>query len=348
MSTSKTNFFTSILQTAACHARRCFCFLHTAHHHLIAPTAQCGKTAIIIGLHQRRDAKKTAIVIGLRKRRDAEKTAEERFNMLARGWLAYPVTSIHAHLPPKSGCRNHIPRLANNLYNRSSAVDSLLHNQPQVGKPTWGYNYTTALRRLPHPSKKTPIINALRQQRNAKKTAEERFHTLARGWLAYPVTPIHSQLPPKSGCRSHIPRLANNLYNRSSAVDSLLIQLTPGRQANLGLQLSNRPSAVASSIGRHPQNPPIIIGLRQRRDAKKTAEERFHTLARGWLAYPVTPMHAHLPPKSGCRNPISRLAILVLFDYFRNKMFYELHRCIIPHRFFDKRPRSHSRQRASR
>ena len=35
-------------------------------------------------------------------------------------------------------------------------------------------------------------------------TAEERFHTLARGWLAYPVTPIHSQLPPKSGCRNTI------------------------------------------------------------------------------------------------------------------------------------------------
>ena len=68
------------------------------------------------------------------------KTAEERFNMLARGWLAYPVTPMHAQLPPKSGCRNVIPRLANNLYNRSSAVDSLIHNQPQVGKPTWGYN----------------------------------------------------------------------------------------------------------------------------------------------------------------------------------------------------------------
>ena len=40
------------------------------------------------------------------------KTAEERFNMLARGWLAYPVTSMHAHLPPKSGCRNIIPRFA--------------------------------------------------------------------------------------------------------------------------------------------------------------------------------------------------------------------------------------------
>ena len=105
----------------------------------IAPTAQCEKNALIIGLRQRRNAKKTA---------------EERFHTLARGWLAYPVTSIHSHLPPKSGCRNHIPRLANNLYNRSSAVDSLRHNQPQVGKPTWGYDYTTALRRLPLPSKK--------------------------------------------------------------------------------------------------------------------------------------------------------------------------------------------------
>ena len=40
------------------------------------------------------------------------KTAEERFNMLARGWLAYPVTPMHAHLPPKSGCRNILPRFA--------------------------------------------------------------------------------------------------------------------------------------------------------------------------------------------------------------------------------------------
>ena len=41
--------------------------------------------------------------------RHREKTAEERFNMLARGWLAYPVTPTHAHLPPKSGCiRQHM------------------------------------------------------------------------------------------------------------------------------------------------------------------------------------------------------------------------------------------------
>ena len=41
-----------------------------------------------------------------------------------------------------------------------------------------------------------------------KKTAEERFHMLARGWLAYPVISMHSQLPPKSGCRNVIPRFA--------------------------------------------------------------------------------------------------------------------------------------------
>ena len=60
------------------------------------------------------------------------------------------------------------------------------------------------------------------------KTAEERFHTLARGWPAHPVTPIHAHLPPKSGCICHhsvTNRLFANiifldLYNRSSAVDS--------------------------------------------------------------------------------------------------------------------------------
>ena len=79
---------------------------------------------------------------GLRQRRNPKKTAHRhRFAQTAR-----------CEKPPKSGCRNVIPRPANNLYNRPSAVDSFLHNQPQVGKPTWGYDYTTALRRLPHPS----------------------------------------------------------------------------------------------------------------------------------------------------------------------------------------------------
>ena len=49
------------------------------------------------------------------------------------------------------------------------------------------------------------------------------------------------------------------------------------------------PPTVPSPIVRHhhrivPSAQCIAIG-------EKTAEERFHTLARGWLAYPVTPTH---------------------------------------------------------
>ena len=72
------------------------------------------------------------------------------------------------------------------------------------------------------------------------------------------------------------------------------------------------PSAVAS-----PHRPPSI-GLPHRPPSssdcangamRKTAEERFNTLARGWLAYPVTSMHAHLPPKSGCINVIPSVCL---------------------------------------
>ena len=100
------------------------------------------------------------------------------------------------------------------------------NNQPQVGKPTWGYDYTTALRRLPHPivhhhhriahpHRPSPIGGCLTnliaptaQYITMRKTAEERFNMLARGWLAYPVTSMHAHLPPKSGCRNIIPRFA--------------------------------------------------------------------------------------------------------------------------------------------
>ena len=75
------------------------------------------------------------------------------------------------------------------------------NNQPQVGKPTWGYNYTTVLRRLPHPIVRHPSdcphrppsigLSPRRDASPSRKTAEERFNMLARGWLAYPVTPTH-------------------------------------------------------------------------------------------------------------------------------------------------------------
>ena len=104
------------------------------------------------------------------------------------------------------------------------------------------------------------------------------------GQFANPLTPSQPQSP----CKLFIQPLFGGRF--------FLLQLTPGRQANLGLRLYNRPSAVA-----------FVIGLRT--TMRKTAEERFHTLARGWLAYPVTSMHAHLPPKSGCINVIPRFAL---------------------------------------
>ena len=133
-----------------------------------------------------------------------EKTAEERFNMLARGWLAYPVMPTHTLLPPKSGCINVIPRFA--LSRRRATA--LFHNpvcKAQRSVPGFSSTPTSACRRYatsPPSAVASPI--GLPQRRNTspcEKTAEERFHTLARGWLAYPVMPTHALLPPKSGCR---------------------------------------------------------------------------------------------------------------------------------------------------
>ena len=39
--------------------------------------------------------------------------------------------------------------------------------------------------------------DALLSMRHRMKTAEERLYMLARGWLAYPVTPMRTPLPPK-------------------------------------------------------------------------------------------------------------------------------------------------------
>ena len=118
------------------------------------------------------------------------------------------------------------------------------------------------------------FVQAKASQVTPRKTAEEQLYMPTLGRFANPIT------QPQSPCKLFIQPLFGGRF--------FLLQLTPGRQANLGLRLYNRPSAVA-----------LVIGLRT--TMRKTAEERFHTLARGWLAYPVTPTHAHLPPKSGCR-----------------------------------------------
>ena len=129
--------------------------------------------------------------------------------MLSRGWLAYPVTSIHSHLPPKSSCINVITRCALSR-RRATALFRNPVCKAQRSVPGFSSTPTSACRRYatsppsavasPHrpPSSSD---HPTRRDVSQKKTAEERFNMLARGWLAYPVTSIHSHLPPKSGCR---------------------------------------------------------------------------------------------------------------------------------------------------
>ena len=131
--------------------------------------------------------------------------------MLARGWLAYPVASMHAQLPPKSGCIcKHIPRFALSR-RRATALFRNPVCKAQRSVPGFSSTPTSACRRYAtSPPSAVAYIIGLRiviekiappGAMYHKKTAEERFHMLARGWLAYPVTSMHSQLPPKSGCR---------------------------------------------------------------------------------------------------------------------------------------------------
>ena len=64
-------------------------------------------------------------------------------------------------------------------------------------------------------------------------------------------------------------------------------------ESHNSLFLSNRSSAVASAIGLHlPKNRPTsdCTNGAIHRHRQKTAEERLYMLARGWLAYPVTPV----------------------------------------------------------
>ena len=132
---------------------------------------------------------------------------------------------------------------------------------------------------------------------------------LARGWLAYPVTPMHAHLPPKSGCiRQHMVGLHSLVAERRHssitryAKRSVACRDSPRHQPlRAGGTPLPRPSAVASPIVRHHHriahsHRPPSIGLHPssrciHRHRRETAEERFHTLARGWLAYPVTPTH---------------------------------------------------------
>ena len=92
------------------------------HHHPIVPMARC------------------------------EKNRRRAVSHVSTGLACLPRDTNASHIYRRRAVVYVIPRFANNLYNRSSAVDPSFYNQPQVGKPTWGYDYTTVLRRLPSTS----------------------------------------------------------------------------------------------------------------------------------------------------------------------------------------------------
>ena len=129
-------------------------------------------------------------------------------------------------------------------------------------------------RRLPHPS--DCPIGAIHRHR--RKTAEERFHTLARGWLAYPVTSMHAHLPPKNGCINVIPRFALSRRRATALFHN------PVRKAQRSVPgfsstptsacrryATSPPSAVASHIIRHPSDCPNGAMHRHRRKNRRRA-----------------------------------------------------------------------------
>ena len=128
------------------------------------------------------------IIIGLRQRRNTPpsgETAEERFNMLARGWFAYPVTPMHAHLPPKSGCINVIPRFALSR-RRATALFRNPVRKAQRSVPGFSSTPTSACRRYAtSPPSAVAITHRIAPTAQciafAKKPSSHRF--------AYPVTP---------------------------------------------------------------------------------------------------------------------------------------------------------------
>ena len=94
---------------------------------------------------------------------------------------------------------------------------------------------------------------------------------LARGWLAYPVTPMHARLPPKSGCINVIPRFALSRRRATALFRNPVCKAqrsVPGFSSTptsaCRRYATSPPSAVASPIVRHhhliahPHRPPSI------------------------------------------------------------------------------------------
>ena len=170
-----------------------------------------------------------------------------------------------------------------------------------------------------HPPSSSDCANGA-IHRHRRKTAEERFNMLARGWLAYPVTPTHHPSTAEERLYKVIPRFA---LSRRRATALFRNPVRKAQRSVPGFSstptsacrryATSPPSAVAITHRiAHPHRPPSSSDCANgaiHRHRRETAEERFNTLARGWLAYPVMPTHALLPPKSGCRNVIPSVCL---------------------------------------
>ena len=112
--------------------------------------------------------------------------------MLARGWLAYPVTSMHAHLPPKSGCRNIIPRFALSR-RRATALFRNPVRKAQRSVPGFSSTPTSACRR--YATSPPSAVASPHRPPSSSDCANGAIHR-------------HREKPPKSGCIIVIPWFA--------------------------------------------------------------------------------------------------------------------------------------------
>ena len=114
--------------------------------------------------------------------------------MLARGWLAYPVTSIHSHLPPKSGCIcQHIPRFA---LSRRRATALFRNPVCKAQRSVPGFSSTPN--------------SACRRYATSPPSIGLRIHIVRHHHLIAPTAQYTAigEKPPKSGCINVIPRFA--------------------------------------------------------------------------------------------------------------------------------------------
>ena len=113
--------------------------------------------------------------------------------MLARGWLAYPVTSIHSHLPPKSSCINVITRCA---LSRRRATALFRNPVCKAQRSVPGFSSTPN--------------SACRRYATSPPSIGLRIHIVRHHHLIAPTAQYTAigEKPPKSGCINVIPRFA--------------------------------------------------------------------------------------------------------------------------------------------